>query len=263
MIQDILAFAHEKVSEGRQVVLVTVTDTSGSSPASVGQVMAVLADGTSVGTVGGGTTEHLIIQRAVEALKNGERVFKFTYNHTEIGMACGGEMSGFGVVMGSENHLYIFGGGHIAQKLAPLAVATGFFVTVVEDRPDLESAFSGVQYIVSLPEEYEKKVKMTGSAYVVICTRGHRTDYDALHFVLTKPTRYVGMIGSRKKVASVFDRLREEGFEENVINKIYAPIGLDIADEIPAEIAVAILAEILLVKNGGSPKHKKITGQVD
>lgn len=257
MAHDILAFAQKQVAQGGQAAIVTVTKTNGSSPASAGQIMAVLPDGSAAGTVGGGTTEYQVIQKAVNAMKNGERVFEFSFNHAESGMVCGGGMSGFGTILGNENHLYIFGGGHVGQSLAPLAAATGFFVTVIEDRPELEASFSGVRYIVCTPDAYEKEIHMPASAYAVICTRGHKTDDDALRFCLSHPPRYTGMIGSSKKVASIFDRLLESGYTKEQLDTVYTPIGLDIASAIPAEIAVSILAEILLIKNNGTLTHKR------
>ncbi|MEG1846906.1 MAG: XdhC/CoxI family protein [Lachnospiraceae bacterium] len=257
MIQDLLEFAKTRTSEGKQVALVTVTETSGSSPASVGQIMAVSADGTSVGTVGGGASEYRLIQRAVRAIAEGERVFHFSFDHAENGMVCGGSMSGFGNILGNENHLLIFGGGHIAQSLAPLGVATGFDVTVVEEREELAAQFKEVHYIVCEPSGYQETVQITKHTYVVICTRGHQLDAAALRYCLTQESAYLGMIGSSQKVGTIFDTLREEGIEEKELEKIYTPIGLDIASSIPAEIAVSILAEILLVKNNGMPRHRK------
>lgn len=260
MTEDILIFAEEQIRQGQLVALVTVTETRGSSPASTGQLMAVAADGTAMGTVGGGATEFRTIRQAVEAMENGEKVFRFSFDHGENGMVCGGGMSGFGNILGNENHLYLFGGGHIGQSLASLAAQTGFFVTVIEDRPELEKAFSGIRYLVSRPNTYETDITVTGSAYAVICTRGHQTDDDALRYCLQQNFRYIGMIGSSKKVAAVFERLRKAGFDEKLLRKVYTPIGLDIASSIPAEIAVSIMAEILLIKNNGSPNHKRKTG---
>jgi len=257
MIMDMLDFIREHVEEGERVALVTVTRTEGSSPASAGQMMAVHADGSSSGTVGGGATEYLLCQRAAEAVKNGERIFTFALDHGENGMVCGGAMEGFGVVMGLDNELYIFGGGHIAQRLAPLASATGFFVTVVEDRAEFESEFPRIRYLVCRPEDYEKEIRMPDSAFAVVCTRGHETDGEALHFCLSRPLRYLGMIGSAAKVGALFEALRRDGYSKEQLQSIYTPIGLDIASAIPAEIAVSILAEMLLVKNGGSPRHMR------
>jgi xanthine dehydrogenase accessory factor len=256
-MSDAITFAAQKAAEGKQVALVTVTETSGSSPASAGQMIAVLEDGTTAGTVGGGASEYRIIQRALEAIKNGERVFKFSFDHSELGMTCGGGMAGFGSVLGSGPKLCLFGGGHIAQCLARMACQSGFSVTVVEDRPEFAQNFDSARYVICTPEEYEKTDPASGCDYAVICTRGHKTDAEALRYCLAKKFEYLGMIGSANKVNGVFDRLRGEGVEQRELDRVYAPIGLDIADALPAEIAVAILAEILLVKNKGSLRHKK------
>jgi xanthine dehydrogenase accessory factor len=257
MMQDVLAFAAQKTEEGKKVALVTVTETSGSSPASPGQMIAVLADGTTVGTVGGGASEYRIIQQAQEAIKSGQQIFRFSFDHAESGMICGGAMAGFGNVLGSQAGLCIFGGGHISQCLARIAVQSGFFVTVVEDRPEFASGFEHIQYVVCGPQEYKTADPASASDYAVICTRGHKTDGEALRYCLSGKFAYIGMIGSEKKVTTLLDNLRAEGVDQAELDRIYAPIGLDIADALPAEIAVAILAEILLVKNKGRLRHKK------
>ena len=166
-------------------------------------------------------------------------------------------MAGFGNVLGSGPSLCVFGGGHISQCLARLALESGFSVTVVEDRPEFAPNFESVRYVLCKPEEYEKNDPASNSDYAVVCTRGHKTDGEALRYCLTKKFEYLGMIGSEKKVTALFDELREEGVEQKELNRVYAPIGLDIADALPAEIAVAILAEILMVKNKGNLRHKK------
>lgn len=258
MTKDILTFVQEHVARGKKVALITVTGTEGSSPASVGQFMAVLADGASMGTVGGGTTEFKVVEQAVKAMESDQKVFEFSFDHAENGMVCGGSMQGFGNILGSENHLLIFGGGHVGQSLAKLAAATGFYVTVIEDRAELSAAFTDVQFITCRPEDYEKEIQVSGSMYTVICTRGHKTDDEGLRFCLTKPLRYIGMIGSHKKVDALFSQLLKEGYSPERLEEVFAPVGLDIASAVPAEIAVSILSEILLVKNGGSLKHKRI-----
>ncbi|MDR2574967.1 MAG: XdhC/CoxI family protein [Treponema sp.] len=254
---DVISFAARNATEGKKVALVTVTETTGSSPASTGQMIAVLADGSTAGTVGGGASEYQIIQKALEAIKNGERIFKFSFDHSEFGMICGGSMAGFGNVLGGGPGLCVFGGGHIAQCLARLATQSGFYVTVVEDRPEFAPDFETARYVLCKSEEYEKNDPASNSDYAVVCTRGHKTDGDALRYCLTKKFEYLGMIGSEKKVTALFDTLRAEGVEQKELDRVYAPIGLDIADSAPAEIAVAILAEILLVKNKGKLRHKK------
>ena len=257
MIQDVLTFATQKITEGKKVALVIVTETRGSSPASPGQMMAVLADGSSLGTIGGGASECRVIQQALEAIRNNDSIFKFSFDHSENRMICGGSMTGFGNIFGYQVNLCIFGGGHIAQNLARIAIQTGFSVTVVEDRSEFASQFENVRYVVCEPKEFEKIDPVSDSLYVVICTRGHETDGDALRYCLTKKPEYLGMIGSEKKVSAILDNLRKEGVLQAELENIYAPIGLDIADALPAEIAVSILAEILLVKNKGKLRHMK------
>ena len=258
MTEDVLAFAAEKASEGKKVALVTVTEIDGSSPASPGQMMAVVADGTTAGTIGGGASEHRIVRQALEAIRNGERVFRFSFDHSEDGMICGGGMAGFGNILGSQAGICIFGGGHIAQSLARIAVLTGLTVTVVEDRAEFAAGFENVRYIVCKPEEYTAADPLAASEYAVICTRGHETDGEALRYCLGSHPAYIGMIGSEKKVTALMESLRAEGTAQEELDRVYTPIGLDIADTQPAEIAVAILAEILLVKNKGNLRQKKM-----
>ena len=254
--EEVLGFAQGMVAKGLRVALVTVTETWGSSPASPGQMMAVGADGESRGTVGGGATEHRLIRRSMGAIKADETIYGFSFDHGENGMVCGGGMKGFGHVLGAENPLYIFGGGHVGQRLAQLAALSGFDVTVVEDRPEYQAQVPWAHFCLCTPEDYRARLPLPRGAFCVICTRGHRSDDQALRFCLGQDCRYIGMIGSRQKVEALFRRLRQEGYEEAKLRAVYSPIGLDIASRIPAEIAVSILAEILLVKNGGSPAHK-------
>jgi len=258
-MKDVLKFASENADNGKKVALVTVTNTIGSSPASIGQMIAVLADGTAVGTVGGGAAEFDVITRAAEAIKKGERTFTLSIDHAESGMICGGGMELFGNTVGNHAGLCIFGGGHIAQSLAQIAACTGFFVTVIEDRAEYESEFESASYIICNPEDYRINDPAADADYAVICTRGHRTDDEALRYCLGKDLKYIGMIGSGAKVAALFNTMMDEGISRAALDKVFAPIGLDIADAVPAEIAVAILAEILLIKNKGSLNHKRYT----
>lgn len=258
MTKDVLEQAARLAEQGTSFVLVTVAQTKGSSPASPGQMMVVDAEGIRAGTVGGGLSEHKLMQRALQAMENSEQTFAFAFDHAEDGMSCGGGMSGYGTLVGTGIKLYIFGGGHIAQSLAPLCAKAGFIVTVVEDRDEFQRFFEGVAYVACAPDEYEKRLPGAGG-YAVICTRGHRTDDDALRFCMGRHFDYIGMIGSRNKVKSMFEGLRADGVADETLDKIYAPIGLDIASGAPFEIAIAVLAEILLIKNNGSPQHKKLS----
>jgi len=257
MTQNVLAFAAQKTEEGEKVAFITVTAISGSSPASAGQVMAVLADGSTAGTVGGGASEYRLIKQAVQAIKDGTGVFEFAFDHAEEGMTCGGSLKGVGNVLGNQASIAVFGGGHVAQSFVKVAALTGFNVTVIEDREEFATDFKDARYVVCTPDKYEEAGALAGCDYAVICTRGHRTDTDALRYCLTKSLKYLGMIGSAKKTATVLKILRDEGVPDEVRERVFAPIGLDIASGAPAEIAISIMAEILLVKNRGKTAHKR------
>ncbi|MCL2609633.1 MAG: XdhC family protein, partial [Treponema sp.] len=147
-----LDFVREQVAAGRRVALVSVTGSAGSSPASEGQAMAVLADGTARGTVGGGACEERLRLAAVEAIRSGRKTFEFFFDLAETGMVCGGSVKGYGHIFGDERRLLIFGGGHISQCLAPLALSAGFAVRVVDDRPEFAERFPGIPYLACPPE---------------------------------------------------------------------------------------------------------------
>ncbi|MCL2398621.1 MAG: XdhC/CoxI family protein [Defluviitaleaceae bacterium] len=256
---DVLQFTAEMQKQKGKVALITITGVTGSTPAGIGQMMAVTSKGESVGTVGGGAAEHALKQKAVQAIEEGKAFFTFSFELSETGMVCGGTVSGFGNVFGIQHRVVIFGGGHIARCIAPIAAVAGFDVTIVEERAEMESFFSGsinanVRFILSHPGEYEDKISLDKNTYVVITTYGHQADQAALNFCINKDLAYLGMIGSKRKIEVIKSTL---DFSEKVVKHLYAPIGLDIASEKPGEIAVGIVAEILAVKNKGILRHKK------
>ncbi len=152
-----------------------------------------------------------------------------------------------------EKMLYICGGGHVAGALLRIAKMAGFRVTILEDRPEYEEISKNAgadDVIIGSFEEITAQVPADGSSYIAIMTKGHRHDRECLAAVLGKPFAYIGMIGSRRKNQMLYDALLEEGFTQEMIDAVHAPIGLSIHAETPVEIAVSILAEIIAVKNG-------------
>lgn len=151
--------------------------------------------------------------------------------------------------------LLVLGGGHIAVPLVEMGNLVEFQVTVVDDRPSFASSarFPGASQV--LCQDFEsaiRKFRFDANTYIIIVTRGHRHDKTCLQEVLRKSrTAYIGMIGSRRKVASLFDDLRQAGFTEEDLKSVHAPIGLDIGAQTPAEIAVSIMAEITMVRRFG------------
>ncbi|ADQ15638.1 XdhC family protein [Halanaerobium hydrogeniformans] len=149
--------------------------------------------------------------------------------------------------------LIVFGAGHIAEPLVKICSLLDFSITVVDDREDFlnfERFPSADQLLALKYQEFFANSKIKENDYLVIITRGHQYDYQVLKNVIRSKASYIGMIGSSRKIKNVYDKLREDGFTEKELSEVKAPIGLDIAGETPAEIAVAIAAEIIALRRG-------------
>ena len=154
-----------------------------------------------------------------------------------------------------EERLVIFGAGHVAIPLCAMAATVGYAVTVVDDRARFATAerFPAARAVVVRDfVEAITSVGMTPWTNVVLVTRGHEHDETCLAHVAASPARYVGMIGSRRRVKVVYDRLRAVGVSPEALDRVHAPIGLDLGGRSPAEIALAILAEMVLIRRGGT-----------
>ena len=174
------------------------------------------------------------------------------------GMACGGSVSIYMEVIGREDELVIFGAGHVGKAIAQLGSFVGFRVTVWDEREEFANADNiPCARTISCPIEaiYENGICLHDRSYVVIVTRGHLLDAEAVAVTDKKPGAYYGMIGSRSKIAALRKSLLERGVTEEHINRLYQPIGLPIKAETPEEIAVSVIAEIIAVKRGGDVRR--------
>ncbi|MEX1045744.1 MAG: XdhC family protein [Chthoniobacterales bacterium] len=238
---------------GRPCVLATVAATSGSVPRHPGAKMIIYADGSISGTVGGGKFESLVMAEALACLARHEPLLK-TWPLREdqpdsFGAICGGEVTVLLEPQAPAHALLIVGGGHCAQAIAKLAAECGFHVTVVEDRDDILSQCTAAHQRLAEPAASVISSRdWTGSDAIVIVSRHYDIDREALAAALNKGGMgYTGMIGSRRKVLQVYDQLKASGITADQLATVYAPLGLDIGADSPAEIAVSVLAEILLV----------------
>lgn len=250
------------VSNGQPVAMSIITKACGSSPRGEGTLMGVLEDGSVIGTIGGGALENNLIQLSKEALKN-KRDTYFTHSLTEdnkeLNMACGGLVEGYIKIIEPRKQLLIIGGGHISKELHYLAARMDYNVVIFEDREDYCSKTRfpmAEKLILGDIKENLNKYKIDESCSVVIVTRGHVLDETALQCVLSSKASYIGMIGSKKKVFSTMESLKNKGYAQERLMEVYAPIGLDLGGSSPKEIALGIMAEILLVNNKGKLKHK-------
>lgn len=244
----------KEVNKGKKAALVFITEVKGSVPGANDSMMAVFEDGQTFGTIGGGPMEYEVIKNAIKAIENGkDEAFDHRLNKSsDLNMICGGENKGYIKIFKPQPQLVIYGAGHVGQKLARVAVKTGFEVTIVDEREDYKDKedFKGIKRFLAVSsKDANHEIDFSSSnTYIVICTTN--SDKEVLTNVLDKDYRYIGMIGSRHKIKTVFDDLREKGVEDKLLDKIHTPIGFDIDNGKVEEIAISIMAEILSVKNG-------------
>ena len=336
-MQKLVEGLRDRLAQGQNAMLCTIIESRGSAPRGAGACMAILADGSFLGTIGGGVMEYRAQQRGQELLAAGRsQVDAFSLNAKDsanIGMICGGNVrvfyqyctpanlaffqamaqalgedqdiwmalepqgergwtaalygrSGerlagdgmedrrirpllqprsvlqeeegqpFLLVMPvtSSGFVYIFGGGHVSRELVPVLAHVGFRPVIFEDRPDFADPkdFPGaVQTLVGDLANFGASIQVRRQDYIAIMTRGHMADYGVLEQALRTPARYVGLIGSRAKMAATSKRLMESGFTAKDIARIHNPIGLPILAETPAEIAISIAAEMILHRAQG------------
>ena len=258
MNHEVFAALGEALSRGEDAALVTIVSSNGSTPQRVGAKMLVYADGHIVGTVGGGCYENDAIGKARQVLKSGKPcTVRYDLNDDfaeETGLVCGGQMEVFIEPIESSPAVYIFGAGHVGYYLARLAHDAGFIVHVVDDRAafaNTERFPTAASVVVDDLPAWFARTALPATAYAVIVTRGHRNDLDALRALAPRDLRYVGLIGSRAKVARIYEALLAEGtMTPEELARVHAPIGLDIGAVTPQEIAVSIAAELIAVHRG-------------
>jgi xanthine dehydrogenase accessory factor len=241
--------------------LVTVAATKGSVPREPGSKMIVYGNGKTSGTIGGGKFESLVSEEAIRAMREKKPLLK-TYPLHEgdacsFGAICGGEVTIFIEPQMLREAIYLVGAGHCARAVAKLAIDCGLFVTVVDDRVELLADLPEAVAKVSTPAaDFIRERKWNPDEALVLVSRNHEIDRDALRAALAVGgAGYVGMIGSRRKVQHVFDQLREQGVTRETLANVYAPLGLDIGADSPAEIAVSVVAEVLAVLRKRSGEH--------
>lgn len=262
---EVLKAIYEEVKEGKKVALVVLTGNQKSAPGKEGAVMAVKEDGSIVSSVGGGALEKLIIDQAIEAIRTNTDM-EFNHNLGDKGklnMACGGITKGTIKVFHPNLNLIIFGGGHVSQRLARISSLTGFDVTIVDDREEFSKArdFENIKsYVAKLPKDSLDDLSFSKSTtYIVVCTRDHALDKDAVAAVIDKDYAYLGVIGSKRKTGKLRQDVLDAGYDKDLVDNIYMPIGLKIDDGSIEEIAMSILSEILVIKNSKDKiVHNKI-----
>ena len=231
--------------QGRQGVLLTVVEAGQGAPAQVGAKMALLDDGQTLGTIGGGAMEQWMLQAARRVLADGQpRLERWPAAGADQAGKCGGRVTVFLDPLGRGPRLAIIGAGHVGRAVAGLALVCGWRITVVDDRTGLEEA--------GLPicrcTEYDRAVaelELDDRAAVLICTRSHETDLAALQGALSTGAGFIGLLGSRRKWQQFSRILSEEGVPIQELERVHTPVGLDIGARTPAEIGIAVMAQLI------------------
>lgn len=262
--EHVMRAALDALASGERVALATVVSVRGSAPRHAGARMLVWEDGHIQGTVGGATLEMRVIEHAREALaQRRSRLERYVFSTQEdpesVGL-CGGMVEVFIEVLEPQATLYILGAGHVARPLAVMADLLGMRLFVVDDRPEYAhpehfpagARIERVDYDEASGELSPLPVPGYGSTYVVVATWGW--DEPALAQILAwdPPPAYIGLVASKTKARVIRERLIERGFAQEAVAAIRAPVGLDLGSETPQEIALAILAEVVMFHKGGS-----------
>ncbi len=251
-MQEIFNELKTVMEQGIPAMLCIVTATTGSTPRKAGSKMLVLTDGSIRGTIGGGSIEYQAIKDALALMSGSTSLSRRYHLEDDLQMHCGGTMDVYFESIGCLPRLYIFGGGHIGRALAGYAPALGFKPYVFDQREDIFASWNlpGVETLTGDYLQIIDSLNFDASTYLVIVTHNHEFDEKVLIACAPREYAYLGMIGSRRKIAEISNKaLQENLLSATQLARIDMPIGLPFAAETPAEIAISIVAKMIDVKN--------------
>jgi xanthine dehydrogenase accessory factor len=261
MTDSIYLLLTEAIKREESVALCTVTATSGSTPRHAGSKMLVYDDGRFTGTVGGGELENRVRKAALEAIDSGQPQ-KINYSMTDPARGdpgvCGGQVEVFVEPVLPKEKLIVIGGGHVGKAVAHLAKWLGFIVAVSDDRVEFctpEMNPDADKFYPVAMSELPKHININRQTYLVLTTRGSNVDVEGMQPLLASKAGFIGVIGSRRRWATTVSGLKEKGVSDEALARVHSPLGLELNAETPEEIAVSILAEIIMLKHGGDGKQ--------
>jgi xanthine dehydrogenase accessory factor len=242
----------------RPAALCTVVKTSGSTPRHSTSKMLVYPDGHILGTVGGGELENRVVKEALASLQDGKpRLLAYSMTDPSRGDPglCGGQVEVFVEPIMPSPALVVVGGGHVGKCVAHLAKWLGFHVVVSDDRVEFctPEANPDADEFYPVPlAELPSHLTIDPQTILILTTRGSNVDVGGLPALLETSAGYIGVIGSRKRWNTTLKELKGQGISDEKLARVHSPIGLGIGAETPEEIAVSIMAEILMLRGGGS-----------
>jgi xanthine/CO dehydrogenase XdhC/CoxF family maturation factor/cation diffusion facilitator CzcD-associated flavoprotein CzcO len=262
-VRDVAQALLQLLDSGQRGALATVVRTSGSTPQIAGARLLLRADGSFAGTVGGGAIERVVLDALQEALRTGTRQVLVRELGYDLGMCCGGRMEVLIEPIEALPRLTIYGAGHVAKPTAALALSVGFEVRVVDERVELATPerFAGCEIELTDPVSSLRRDQLTLRDWLLIVTHDHRLDEQLLLLALRQESRYIGLIGSQRKV---FRALQRVAAMEDVgdLARVYAPVGLRLGAIGPDEIAVSVVSELIALRRGAPVPHMRAVDDV-
>lgn len=243
---------------GVPAALATIVRARGAVPRHAGSKMLVFADGRVLGTIGGGEMESRVAAEARRVIESGEAVIlPYAFSNPERGDpgVCGGEVEVFVEPVAHRPTLVVIGAGHVGRAVIHLAHWLGFRTVACDDRPEFAAsqAVPEADQVLACPlRDLADSLAITGDTYLVLTTRGVPLDVEALPALLASPAAYIGVIGSRRRWETTAAELRQLGVSAEALSRVISPTGLELKAETPEEIAVSILAQIILLRRGGT-----------
>lgn len=260
MTQNLYPIITGLLERGESAALCTIVDSKGSTPRRAGSKMLVYENGEFTGTVGGGELEHRVLDEAMIAMAEGKpSLLKYSMTDPKRGDpgVCGGQVEVYVEPILPPAKVVVIGGGHVGKAVAHLAKWLGFRVAVSDDRIEFCTAEMNPDadefYPVAM-EEIPKHLKLNRQTYLILTTRGSLVDIAGLPPLLASKAAYIGVIGSKRRWATTVKGLQEKGIGDEQIARIHSPMGLELNAETPEEIAVSIMAEIIMLRSGGDGK---------
>ena len=243
---------------GQKSAIATIVQVRGSIPSYESAKLLVREDGSMLGTIGGGCVEAEVWTAAQDVMRD-EKAKIMTFDLTDEsmgdgGLICGGKVEIFVEPILPTPKVVIFGAGHISTQVSKIATVAGFKTTVVDNRPVYANAERFPEAEAIFSESFEQafdQIVPNENTYLIIVTRGHQEDQNVLRWAVKTDARYIGMIGSKRKIRAIVEQLEAEGISRERLERVFMPIGLDIGAVLPEEIAVAIVAELIHVRRAG------------
>ena len=256
-------------SLGQKCAVATIVQVNGSIPSFESAKILVREDGSFMGTVGGGCVEAEVWNAAREVIETEKpRHLSFSLGQDaayDEGLICGGQLNIFVEPVIPQPRAFIFGGGHVSKGISKIATLADFSTSIIDNREAFANQERFPEAEATYAEEYEDvfpKLPVNSSSYIIIVTRGHRDDMRVLRWAVNTPAKYIAMICSKRKTISVVHELEKEGISREAFDKVFAPMGLEIGAEMPEEIAISVVAEMIAVRRAPDTDWRQLSKSI-